>query len=102
MKNNVKQSDWYIGKYGTQSEVTVSTPSEKVPTFSMNISEVIATQSTDSSFFKTKLEEKGITLSTPAEEITPIPCPSPCPSPGPLVFSSFRLPPLLTIAPPVV
>jgi hypothetical protein len=71
MKNNVKQSDWYIGKYGTQSEVTVSTPSEKVPTFSMNVSEVDGTQSTDSSFFKTKLEEKGITLSTPSEEITP-------------------------------
>jgi len=72
MKNNVKQSDWYISKYGTQSEVTVSTPSEKVPTFSMNVSEVDGTQSTDSSFFKTKLEEKGITLSTPSEEITPL------------------------------
>ena len=71
MKNNVKQSDWYIGKYGTQSEVTVSAPSEKVPTFSMNISEVVATQSADSSFFKSKLEDKGINLSTPSEPITP-------------------------------
>jgi hypothetical protein len=69
-KINVKQSDWYIGKYGTQSEVT-TTSSVKVPTFSMNISEVVATQSTDSSFFKAKLEAKGVTFSTPVEEITP-------------------------------
>ena len=74
MKDNVKQSDWYLGKYGTQSEVTATsstTASLKVPTFSMNTSEVDGTQSTDSSFFKAKLEEKGITLSTPAEQRTP-------------------------------
>ena len=74
MKNNVKQSDWYIGKYGTQSEVTATssaTASVKVPTFSMNTSEVDGTQSTDSSFFKSKLEAKGITFSTPTEPITP-------------------------------
>ena len=74
MKNNVKQSDWYIGKYGTQSEVTATssaTASLKVPTFSMNTSEVDGTQSTDSSFFKSKLEAKGITFSTPTEPITP-------------------------------
>ena len=74
MKNNVKQSDWYIGKYGTQSEVTATssaTASVKVPTFSMNTSELDGTQSTDSSFFKSKLEAKGITFSTPTEPITP-------------------------------
>ena len=67
MKNkiNVKQSDWYIGKYGTQSEVTVSSTASLVPNFSMNTSEVDGTQSVDSSFFKAKLEEKGITFSTP-------------------------------------
>ena len=70
MINNVKQSDWYIGKYGTQSEASV-TSSVKVPTFSMNTSEVDGTQSTDSNFFKTKLEERGITFTTPVEEITP-------------------------------
>ena len=68
MKNNVKQSDWYIGKYGTQSEVTAT--SSIVPTFSMNTSEVDVTQSTDSSFFKSKLETKGITFSTPTVTTT--------------------------------
>ena len=72
-KNKVKQSDWYIGKYGVQSEVTVSaTASVRVPgVYGMNTTEVVATQSTDSSFFKARLEEKGITLSTPSEPITP-------------------------------
>ena len=72
MKNNVKQSDWYISKYGTQSEVTATssaTASVKVPTFSMNTSELDGTQSTDSSFFKSKLEAKGITFSDPV--VTP-------------------------------
>jgi len=66
MKNNVKQSDWYIGKYGTQSEVMVSTTASLVPGFSLNKSEVDGTQSATSSFFKDKLEAKGITFSTPA------------------------------------
>lgn len=69
-ENNVKQSDWYIGKYGTQSEVT-TTSSVKVPTFSMDISGVNSNKSVDVDFFKNKLIEKGITLSEPVEEITP-------------------------------
>ena len=70
MKNkiNVKQSSWYIGKYGTQSEVTAtsSATASLVPNFSMNTSEVDGTQSVDSSFFRTKLEAKGVTFSTPS------------------------------------
>jgi hypothetical protein len=68
MKNNVKKSDWYIGKYGTQSEVTATSSgtASLVPGFSLNKSEVDGTQSTDSSFFKNKLEAKGITFSTPS------------------------------------
>ena len=66
-KINVKQSDWYIGKYGTQSEVTATSSgtASLVPGFSLNRSEVDGTQSATSSFFRTKLEEKGITFSTP-------------------------------------
>lgn len=70
-KNKVKQSDWYIGKYGTQSEVTEASSVRVPEVYGMNTSEVVATQSTDSSFFKAKLEDKGITLNTPTEEITP-------------------------------
>lgn len=68
MKNNVKQSDWYIGKYGTHSEVTAtsSRTTSLVPGFSLNRSEVDVAQSGTSSFFKAKLEEKGITFSTPS------------------------------------
>ena len=67
-KISVKQSSWYIGKYGTQSEVTAtsSATASLVPNFSMNTSEVDGTQSVDSSFFRTKLEAKGVTFSTPS------------------------------------
>lgn len=72
-ENNVKQSDWYIDKYGTQSEVTAtsSETSVKVPTFSMDISGVNSNKSVDADFFKNKLIEKGITFSESVEQITP-------------------------------
>jgi hypothetical protein len=72
-ENNVKQSDWYIDKYGTQSEVTAtsSETSVKVPTFSMDISGVNSNKSVDADFFKNKLIEKDITFSESVEQITP-------------------------------
>lgn len=73
-KISVKQSDWYIGKYGIQSEVS-ATASERGPVFSRSLSQQVdgtqSTDSVDSSFFKSKLEAKGVTFSTPVEEITP-------------------------------
>jgi hypothetical protein len=74
-KNKVKQSDWYIEKYGTQSEVSESeTASVKVPGLYGINTEVVANQSSVESTFRTYLTETiGLTIeeqvATP--EITP-------------------------------
>jgi hypothetical protein len=62
-KNKVKQSDWYIGKYGTQSEVTESeTTGVKVPElYGTNMSEA-TTQSVESTFRTYLTEKLGLTL----------------------------------------